>query len=192
MSENPEYLDDPVPPIEPTFLTSVSFWTPPGRSVFSKVKMDLKRLLHGGQEYVFHGPPPRAGQELTVQTRVAEVYEKEGKRGGTMTFVVTVAEFRDDAGKLVAEMRSDRDRDRQAARRRRKVVMAPRWEDLDVGAGPEPRTVGPLNRTDFVRYQGASGDFNPIHHDEEFAQGGGVPVGVLGRHAAGWDPRHLT
>jgi hypothetical protein len=106
MSDNPEYLEDPVPPIEPTFLTSVSFWTPAGRSVFSKVKMDLRRVLHGGQEYTFHGPPPRAGQDLTVQTRVAEVYEKEGKRGGTMTFVVTVTEFRDEDDNLVAEARS--------------------------------------------------------------------------------------
>jgi N-terminal half of MaoC dehydratase len=106
MSENPEYLDAANPPIEPTFLTSVSFWTPPGQSVFSKVKMDLRRVLHGGQEYVFHGPPPHAGQELTVQTRVDEIYEKEGKRGGTMAFVVTVTEFRDESGKIVAEARS--------------------------------------------------------------------------------------
>ena len=35
-----------------------------------------------------------------------EIYEKEGKRGGVMTFVVTVTEFRDPAGKLVAEARS--------------------------------------------------------------------------------------
>ena len=70
------------------------------------MKIDLRRLLHGGQEYIFHGPPPRAGDELTVQTRVAEVYEKEGKRGGSMTFVVTVAEFRDETGKLRVEARS--------------------------------------------------------------------------------------
>jgi hypothetical protein len=106
MSDNAEYLEDPAPPIEPTFLTSVSFWTPTGRSVFSKVKMDLRRVLHGGQEYTFHGPPPHAGQDLTVQTRIAEVYEKEGKRGGTMTFVVTVTEFRDEDDNLVAEARS--------------------------------------------------------------------------------------
>ena len=68
--------------------------------------MDLRRLLHGGQEYVFHGPPPRAGVELTMQTRVDKIYEKEGKRGGTMTFVETVTEFRDPDGKLVAEARS--------------------------------------------------------------------------------------
>jgi hypothetical protein len=106
MSENPDYLEAASPPIEPTFLTSVSFWTPPGRSVFSKIKIDLRRLLHGGQEYIFHGPPPHAGEELTVQTRVDEIYEKEGKRGGTMTFVVTVTEFRDASGTLRAEARS--------------------------------------------------------------------------------------
>ena len=47
----------------------------------------------------------------------------------------------------------------------------------------EPRDYGPLTRTDFVRYQGASGDFNPIHHDEAFAQSAGFPtvfsVGML-------------
>jgi hypothetical protein len=42
MSSAPEYSDDPVAPIPPTFLTTVSFWSPPGQSVFSKVKMDLR------------------------------------------------------------------------------------------------------------------------------------------------------
>ena len=59
----------------------------------------------------------------------------------------------------------------------------PSWDDVYVGAGPEPREYGPLTRTDFVRYQGASGDFNPIHHDEEFAKAAGYPtvfsVGML-------------
>lgn len=106
MSANPDYLATPVPVIPPTFLTTVSFWSPRGQSVFSKVKMDLRRLLHGGQEYTFHGPPPVAGTKLAVQTRVVDIYEKEGKRGGTMTFVVTVTEFRDEAGILVAEAKS--------------------------------------------------------------------------------------
>jgi acyl dehydratase len=49
---------------------------------------------------------------------------------------------------------------------------------------PEPLVVGPLTRTDFVRYQGASGDMNPVHHDETFARGAGyeapLAVGMLG------------
>lgn len=36
-------------------------------------------------------------------------------------------------------------------------------------------SVGPITRTDIVRYAGASGDFNPIHHDEPFAKSAGLP-----------------
>lgn len=60
------------------------------------------------------------------------------------------------------------------------------WDDLEVGKGPNPRTVGPLTRTDVVRYQGASGDFNPVHHDELFATGAGYPAPlVVGMYPAG-------
>ncbi|KRA24704.1 hypothetical protein ASD65_09955 [Microbacterium sp. Root61] len=37
------------------------------------------------------------------------------------------------------------------------------------------QTFGPLTRTDLVRYAGAGGDFNPIHHDEIFARSAGYP-----------------
>lgn len=50
---------------------------------------------------------------------------------------------------------------------------------------------GPVTRTDFVRYAGAGGDFNPIHHDEEFAIAAGMPsvfgMGLFhGGAAAAW------
>ena len=106
MSSNPDYLLEPEPVSPPTFLMTVSFWTPPGSSAFSKVKLDMRRVLDGGREFVFHGPPPKAGTKLTAQTRVDDIYEKEGKRGGTMKFVVTVQEFRDERGNLVVESRS--------------------------------------------------------------------------------------
>ncbi len=46
-----------------------------------------------------------------------------------------------------------------------------------------------LGRTDLVKYAGASGDFNPMHHDEVAAQAAGLPsvfghgmfsMGILG------------
>jgi peroxisomal enoyl-CoA hydratase 2 len=50
------------------------------------------------------------------------------------------------------------------------------WEDVKEGeALPEVRVEG-LTRTDFVRYAGASGDFNPIHHDQTFAEASGNPT----------------
>jgi hypothetical protein len=102
-STNPAYdaVDAVVPP---TFLASVALWTPEGAR--PDTGFDRKRLLHGEQEYVFHGPPPRAGDRLSVEYRLADRYEREGRRGGTMKFVVIVAEFRDADGKLVAEQRS--------------------------------------------------------------------------------------
>ena len=105
-SDNEAYVDAANPPVPPTFLTTVNFWMGSGTSPLTKLDIDLRRLLHGGQEYVFHGPPPRAGTELTFQTRVDKIYEKEGKRGGTMTFIETVTEFHDPDGRLVAEARS--------------------------------------------------------------------------------------
>ena len=52
-----------------------------------------------------------------------------------------------------------------------------------------------LTRTDLVMYAGASGDFNPMHHDELKAQQAGLPsvfghgmfsMGLLGRAVTDW------
>jgi len=40
---------------------------------------------------------------------------------------------------------------------------------------PAPISFPPLTRTDLVRYAGASGDFNPLHHDHAFASAAGLP-----------------
>jgi len=58
--------------------------------------------------------------------------------------------------------------------------MSVLWQDLHEGEGPKAWTFGPLTITDFVRYQGASGDMNPLHHDVDFAKdaGFGAPVAV--------------
>jgi acyl dehydratase len=48
------------------------------------------------------------------------------------------------------------------------------YGDLSTGsAGPE--ISHSLTRTDLVMYAGASGDFNPMHHDEIAAQQAGLP-----------------
>ena len=51
------------------------------------------------------------------------------------------------------------------------------------GAELPERVFGPVTLTDFVRYQGASGDMNPMHHDDAIARTVGYPeafgVGML-------------
>ena len=106
-SSSPEYVDVTDPVIPPTFLTSVVFWQPPeAADLYRAIDIDLARLLHGEQEFVFTGVPPRAGTTLHAQTVVEEIYEKEGKRGGVMTFVVMRTDFTDDNGDIVAQARS--------------------------------------------------------------------------------------
>jgi acyl dehydratase len=56
-----------------------------------------------------------------------------------------------------------------------------------------PFVVENLTRTDLVRYAGASGDFNPIHHDEHFAKAAGNPtVFGHGMLTAGFVARCIT
>jgi hypothetical protein len=107
-SSHPAYClaDNPVVP--PTFLTTQIFWQAWGddqANPWSAVELDQIRGLHAQQEFVFFGPPPRAGSTLTGQSRIDEISEKQGRRGGAMTFVTMVTEFRDESGRVVAETR---------------------------------------------------------------------------------------
>ena len=49
-----------------------------------------------------------------------------------------------------------------------------RYDDVQVG-DTAPAIEHQLTRTDLVMYAGASGDFNPMHHDEIAAQAAGLP-----------------
>jgi hypothetical protein len=104
-SANPSYVEDLAPVAPPTFLTTMMFWSTAESNPWSAVGMDQRRGLHAEQEYIFHGPPPQAGTVLTAQSRIESITTKQGRRGGEMTFVVQVTEFRDPSGRLVAEAR---------------------------------------------------------------------------------------
>ncbi len=106
-STHAEYMESEAPVVPPTFLTTMFFWEEgvEGANPWHHVKLDQKRGMHAEQEYVFHGPPPRAGTKLVARSRIESVYDKDGRRGGKLTFAVMVTEFRDADGKLVAEAR---------------------------------------------------------------------------------------
>jgi acyl dehydratase len=42
------------------------------------------------------------------------------------------------------------------------------FDDINIGDAMPTFTSAPIMRTHLVRYAGASGDFNPLHHDETF------------------------
>jgi 3-hydroxybutyryl-CoA dehydratase len=66
---------------------------------------------------------------------------------------------------------------------------------------PPPFRFGPITRRDLVRYAGASGDFNPLHYDDEFARSAGLAgvmahgmfsAGLLGSFLVSWvEDRHV-
>jgi acyl dehydratase len=69
------------------------------------------------------------------------------------------------------------------------TVLAEIEATMPVYVGP------PLTVTDSVRYQGASGDMNPMHHDADRARARGyrdaftvgmLPAGILGARVSGW------
>jgi acyl dehydratase len=66
---------------------------------------------------------------------------------------------------------------------------------LQVGYTHVQQTFGPVTREMFVRYAGASGDFNPVHYDEPFAHAAGFPspfapgmfpAALLATYATNW------
>lgn len=66
---------------------------------------------------------------------------------------------------------------------------------LAIGHQAPELVVGPITRTQVVRFAGAGGDFNPMHHDEIVATDAGFPsvfahgqltAGLLSRQVAGW------
>lgn len=90
-----------------TFLMSSELWTGPENAPWGDSPPSYERLLHGEQEFTFFGTPPRIGDHLTGITRVGKLYTKEGSRGGTMSFIETVTEYRrQGTDYVIAEVRS--------------------------------------------------------------------------------------
>ncbi|RYG14633.1 MAG: hypothetical protein EON92_01405 [Burkholderiales bacterium] len=84
---------------------------------------------------------------------------------------------------------------RPADYRKPELRTEKRFSEIKVGDAPPVLVQGPVTRTQIVKYAGASYDFNPIHHDEEFAKkslSGGIiahgmmVMGYLGKSVTAW------
>jgi len=109
---NPFYLDDRVGAASewgdliapPTFAVTFRDETADTGAMLRDLGTDISRILHGEQEFEFL-KPIYAGDVLMAVTKVADVYEKTGSRGGKMTFVVMDTEFTNQKGEKVAVSR---------------------------------------------------------------------------------------
>jgi peroxisomal enoyl-CoA hydratase 2 len=164
----------------------------------SSLGLAMERVVVGEVGWDYERPL-LAGDVLHGCRRVSGVRHRDGARGGAMTFVTLTTEFHDRDGRLV--LRQDETlietgsgggaaRSAPAGGPERAHVPAEVERRVDV-----ERRVPALTRTDIVRFAGASGDFNPVHHDEEYARAAGFPTvfamgqlqaGLLSRAATDW------
>lgn len=104
-AKDPVY-HDPNPPVPPTFLATAMHWEPQDPPLATRLGLDLGRVLQGGQEYSFVGPPPHAGDTLHAETSVESVTDKQSRQAGTMTVIVVLTRFLRPDGTVTAEGRA--------------------------------------------------------------------------------------
>ncbi|MGB1250859.1 MAG: FAS1-like dehydratase domain-containing protein [Candidatus Promineifilaceae bacterium] len=219
----PDFVEGRTPIIPATFLVAAPYtWgytlERPRGTVFETIDHDLSVPLHAEESFVFHGEPPRAGDRLIAQATLEDVRVKRGSKGGELTFLTMLTEYRDESGVLKAEQRSMTVTTGQSPDEGEWQVAIPTydpsyealdpgdpfaeigrigWDDLLEGSGPPTINAGPLLMQDMVRFQGVVGEDNPLHYDITWAAKFGYPfvfglgmhqASVLASYAAHWLP----
>ncbi|TCW84076.1 MaoC family dehydratase [Burkholderia sp. SRS-46] len=107
---DPRYLDPdaakaagyPALPVPPTFLFCLEMEAPNPRATIEMLGIDIGRILHGEQHFRYHRMA-FAGERLTFEVRIADIY---AKKGGALEFVVRDTRVTDAHGAAVADLRS--------------------------------------------------------------------------------------
>ena len=107
--DNPIYVDEAAAkaagyraiPAPPTYLTAVTNDDPDKGGLLRLLNVDIGLILHGEQHYEYLAPV-HAGDMITCQQKVVDIYDK---KGGALWFVVQEMEMKDQTGKLLAKGR---------------------------------------------------------------------------------------
>lgn len=215
-----DYLKDRHPPMFPTQTVVAGYsWgymlEEPQGTDLAKVDINPLMSLDAEQEFIFPDGPPRAGVDLMSQTRVERIWERQGRKGGKLTFYRTRSDYRQEDGSLavinfatsvvpedvpdtplpefsegkVAFMHDNDRRDQFM------TIRQASWEDLVAQRSPGPVAMPPLTLTEVVAYQIVSGNLGAAHHDEHAARASGFPTwfsvgmfhaGLLATYAVNW------
>lgn len=105
---DPVYVDDeaaraaghPGLPVPPSFLFCLEMDAPNPGELRDRLGIDIARVLHGEQRFVFHGLA-HAGDRLRFEQRVADIYDK---KGGALEFVVRETRVTNQRGEPVADL----------------------------------------------------------------------------------------
>ena len=92
----------PTIPVPPTMLFGLEMEQPNPWGYLETVGVDIATVLHGEQSFTFH-KQAWAGELLTFDVTISDIY---AKRGGSLQFLVKDSSVTNQAGELVADLRS--------------------------------------------------------------------------------------
>lgn len=104
---NPVYLSaeaaraagHPSIPVPPTFTFGIHFEAPVPFGYLTGLGVELRAILHGSQRFRYH-TMAYAGDELTLRSRIADIFDK---KGGRLEFVVERGTVTNQHGDLVLD-----------------------------------------------------------------------------------------
>jgi acyl dehydratase len=107
---DPAYLDEaaardaghPGLPVPPTFFFCLEMEQPNPAAMRELLGIDYRRILHGEQRFDYHAMA-YAGDRLTFEPRIADIYDK---KGGALEFVVRETRVTNQRGEPVAQLRT--------------------------------------------------------------------------------------
>ncbi len=105
---DPVYTDEaaaraaghPSLPVPPSFLFCLEMDVPNPGALRDKLGIDLAKVLHGEQRFVYHRMA-YAGDALSFEQRVADIYDK---KGGLLEFMVRETRVTNQRGESVADL----------------------------------------------------------------------------------------
>ena len=88
--------------VPPTFLFAAELDSGAMLMMLKDLGIPMMRILHGEQSFSYH-MPVYAGDKVTVEATVTDIYNK---KGGALEFVVKDSRVTNQHGELVAELRA--------------------------------------------------------------------------------------
>lgn len=165
--DNPAFFDPSHPGgiVAPPMYGVVVTWPSiMGAITDPDLKVDVIRLLHGEQDMEFLGPI-RPGDTITTTARVASIETKA--TGETMVLELNARNQRGEpVGRTLFNVFI-----RSGGKRGAAEAKIPEPEHGE----PMLSVSQQIDKDQTYRYKDASGDFNPIHVDENFAKMAGLP-----------------